>query len=63
MRQWASALVILVVVATIATFAIGSIATVIHANAVLQQSVTDVDDLTFAENLGECDPFDLSPCF
>lgn len=62
MRQWANALVILVVVATIATFAIGSIATVIHANAVLQRSVADVDDLTFAENLGECDLFDSISC-
>jgi hypothetical protein len=36
---------------------------VVHATTVLQQSVADVDDLTLAENLGECEPFDLSPCY
>ena len=63
MRQWASAFVILIVVTMMATFAIGSIVTVVHATAVLQQSVVAVDDLTYAESLGACDLVDSSPCF
>lgn len=45
MRQWASAFVILIVVAMVATFAVGGIVAVAHANAVLQQSVAQFDDL------------------
>ena len=45
MRQWASAFVILIVVAMVATFAVGSIAAVVHASSALQQSVAQFDDL------------------
>lgn len=63
MRQWASVFLILIVIATMGAFTVGGIVAVVHATTVLQQSVAGVDDLTLAENLGECDPFDLSPCY
>jgi hypothetical protein len=62
MRQLTSAFVILIVVAMIATFAVGSIVTVIHANAVLQQSIGDADGLAYIESMDDCDPFDSSTC-
>jgi len=62
MRQWASALVILIVIAMVATFAVGSIVTVIHANNVLQQSVAQFDDLAYDESMSDCDLFDSASC-
>ena len=62
MRQWTSAFLILIVVAMIATFAVGSIVTVIHANTVLQQSVAQFDDLAYDAAMSECDPFDTVSC-
>ena len=62
MRQAVNALLVLVVVAAMAAFVVSSIVTVIHATEVLQQSVVEVDDLTFAERLGECDELDPFPC-
>jgi hypothetical protein len=63
MRQWASALVILIVVIMLATFAVGSIVTIVHATSVLQQSVGAAEELVVAESLDECDLFDSSLCF
>ena len=62
MRQWASAFVILIVVAMVATFAVGSVVAVVHANTVLQQSVTQFDDLAYDAAMSECDPFDTASC-
>ena len=63
MRQWVNAFVVLFVVALMATFVVSSIVTVLHAAAVLQDSVVEIDDLTFAESMGECDELDSYPCF
>ena len=63
MRQWASALVILIVVVMMATFAVGSLVTIVHATSVLQQSVGAAGELVLTESLGECDLFDSSLCF
>ena len=62
MRQWSSAFVILIVVAMVATFAVGSIVAVVHANAVLQESVAQFDDLAYDEAMSECDLFDSVAC-
>jgi hypothetical protein len=62
MRQWGSAFVVLIVVVTIAAFTVGSIVTVVNAAVSLQHSVVEIDDLTFAESLGECDELDPYPC-
>ena len=62
MRQRASAFVILIVVAMVATFAVGSVVAVVHANAVLQQGVAQFDDLAYDGAMSECDPFDAVSC-
>ena len=62
MRQWASAFVILIVVAMVAAFTVGSIVTVIHANAVIQQSIGDAEGLAYADGMDDCDLFDSSTC-
>jgi hypothetical protein len=62
MRQWISAFAILIVIAMIATFAVGSIVTVIHANSVLQQSIGEADGLAYADSMDDCDLFDSSTC-
>ena len=62
MRQLTSAFVILIVVAMVATFAVGSIVTIIHANTVLQQSIGDAENLAFADTMNNCDIFDSSTC-
>ena len=62
MRQWAGAFLILIVVTMVATFAIGSIVAVLHANAVLQQGVAPFDDLAYDAAMSECDPFDSISC-
>ena len=62
MRQLSSLAIILVVVAMVATFAVGSIYSVVHANAVLQQSVAALDELYFAETMDQCDVLDAAPC-
>ena len=62
MRQLSSAFVILIVVAMIATFAVGSIVTIIHANAVLQESIGDAENLAFVDSMDDCDLFDSSTC-
>jgi hypothetical protein len=60
MRHWTSAFVILIVVAMMATFAVGSIVTVVHATNVLQQSVAAIDDLAYDDSMSDCDLFDSS---
>ena len=62
MRQLSSAFVILIVVAMIATFAVGSIFTIIQANSVLQQSIGDAENLAFIDSMDDCDLFDSSTC-
>ena len=62
MRQWTNGLMILIVVATIAAFTVGSIFTVVHATTVLQQSIGDTDNLAFVDSMDECDLFDTSTC-
>jgi hypothetical protein len=62
MRQWTSAFLILIVVAMVAAFAVGSIVAVVHANAVLQQGVGPFDDLAYDAAMSECDPFDTISC-
>jgi hypothetical protein len=63
MRQWISAIALLVVVACVATFAVGSIIAVIEATNVLQRTVVGVDDSLYAGGMSECDPLELDPCF
>lgn len=53
----------LIVVAFVATFAVGSIVAVINAVTVLERPVTGWDDMMFDEHLDECDPFDVASCF
>ena len=61
MRQWASAFAILFVVAMIAAFTVGSIVTVIHANAVIIQQGFG-DGLAYDDSMDDCDVFDTSTC-
>ena len=62
MRQWTSAFLILIVVAMVAAFAVGSVVAVVHANAVIQQGITQFDDLAYDAAMSECDPFDTISC-
>jgi hypothetical protein len=63
MRQWVSVFAVLFVVTLVTTFAIGSIVTIVEATIALQSSIVEIDDLTFASTMEECDAFDAAPCF
>jgi hypothetical protein len=64
MRQWTGALVLLVVVAMMAAFAVGSVITVVAATEVLQRTaVTDVDSALYAESFDDCEAPDSETCF
>jgi hypothetical protein len=63
MRQWVSVFVLLFFVMLVATFVVSSIVTMVEATVELQRAIADIDDLTYADSMDECDPFDSSPCF
>ena len=63
MRQLLNAFVVLFVVTLMAAFVVSSIVTVVTASLALQQSVDAFDDLAYAENMDECDPFESALCF
>jgi hypothetical protein len=63
MRVWVSASALLIVVALVATFAVGSIIVVVQAAADLHQLIRDADQSFYGDTLYVCDPVDLSPCF
>ncbi|MFN8632425.1 MAG: hypothetical protein U0893_01130 [Chloroflexota bacterium] len=64
MRQWISALALLLVVAGMATFAVGSIVTIVNATQVLQRAAgADVDSSLYAESFGDCDSADSASCY
>jgi hypothetical protein len=63
MRGWASPIALLIVVALIATFALGTMVTVIETAAALHQLITNAHEGVYDDALDLCDPLDLSSCF
>jgi hypothetical protein len=63
MRVWVSASALLIVVALVATFAVGSIIIVVQAVADLHTLIRNADQGLYGDTLYVCDPLDLSPCF
>ena len=64
MRQWISAIALLVMVTGMAAFAVGSIVTVVAATEVLQRTaITDFDSALYAESFDDCETSDAAACY